>query len=1516
MSSSINWQNLRSWNGSQQSAFEELCCQLASYEKTAVGSVFIRKGAPDAGVECFWSLPSLDELAWQAKFFLSVDESQWKQLDESVGTALNKHPHLISYTVCLPIDRQDPRIDRQKWFMDKWKERVEKWQGWAQSKGMAVSFHYWGEHEIFERLTREEHRGRYLFWFNAELFNQHWFQSRLHETIANAGARYSPELNVELPIARLFDGLGRTAEFFNRLKTLRGKIRKMSSSAIRVEKSSSKKEISESLQEEVNQLLSMLDGLDAGSIAEINFTAISKLASECIEKSYEYIRVLRQAEKEERRQAGSEQNLQNMGEWSSRNSDYQARELDELTQELSSLIALVGSNEALLSNVSALLLKGNAGTGKTHLLCDVAQNRLDSDLPTVLLLGEQFNNAEPWSQIIGLLGLSCTREELLGALEAAAQARRAKALILIDALNEGEGKKLWKKHLAGMLATLANFPYLGIAISVRTPYEAVVVPEHLGSDRLIRETHHGFAQHEYQATRTFFDYFGIKRPSVPLLNPEFQNPLFLKLFCLGLKNRGWTEVPPGFYGITSVFEFLVDSVNKKLADEGCLNFDEKSRVVQRAVQQLAEAMAENNCQWLFRKEAQKIINALLPREGYHNTLFRHLLVEGIIAEDRFWQGDGEQTDGIRFSYERFSDHLIVKYLLDRYLDPNNPSTAFLPTNPLGLLLKDYWTCWDNRGLLEAFSIQIPERIGKELIEVAPHCADYSIVRETFVQSLVWRNPNSIGEATRQYINLQVIQDDDAFTLLLNAFLTVASNANHPYNADFLHERLKKDSMADRDAWWSTFLHYQYGQHEAVDRLVDWAWTAEDKSHIADEAIRLCAIALAWFLTTSNRFLRDRATKALVALLTPRIHILRQVISEFLDVDDWYILERLYAVAYGCTMRSIDNAAIAQLAQNVYCWVFESEEPIPHILLRDYARGVIEVALNQNALLPVDVTRIRPPYKSKWLDYIPSNEELKPFYAKPDDASSGWKGVAAIRDSVGIDTSFAGDFAIYVIGINHFFDWSSRRLGESVEPTRKERYESFLESLTKKQKRRWEQYRNILNYIEYYRRLNFEDRIKEFEREFMEQELEEAITGAEQSLRKILGKKKTQVFEEFVLSYLKAPHEDEYNFDLSIAQRWIFWRVFNLGWTEERFGWFDSNQSPRGRIADKAERIGKKYQWLAYHEFLARVSDNFEFRGDEWNSSDFDGYSGPWQSYRRDIDPSCLLKSTPRRDWNKQGQPWWFSVPYTAWSKKSTNLEWLQDKDDLPSIEPLINIVNPKDESYWLALETCTSWNEPVALGEERLARRQIWYMIKSYIVHKEDLDCVYDWAIQQDFMGRWMPESHESFQMFLGEFFWSPAFRYHNIPYFSRSSWTSGRQNRIPREVLVTTDQYMQESSGFDCSIDESFSIYLPSQFLVDQMKLKWNGVEGYFFNQAGHLIAFDPSIREAGPIACLINREALIKFLNQNGYDILWTFLGEKIILNDNPLHGRLEMSGAFRLLNNELKGKVNFELKLFNNE
>ena len=107
---------------------------------------------------------------------------------------------------------------------------------------------------------------------------------------------------------------------------------------------------------------------------EIDFTSIKKLASELYFVTYEYIDVLRSIKSEQKQKSYSQ------------DYDYRRHDLNELERTISSLERLLESKATLLANVSALLLLGKAGTGKTHLLCDVAQNRIQSDLPTVLLL--------------------------------------------------------------------------------------------------------------------------------------------------------------------------------------------------------------------------------------------------------------------------------------------------------------------------------------------------------------------------------------------------------------------------------------------------------------------------------------------------------------------------------------------------------------------------------------------------------------------------------------------------------------------------------------------------------------------------------------------------------------------------------------------------------------------------------------------------------------------------------------------------------------------------------------------------------------------------------------------------------------------------------------------------------------------------------------------------------------------------------------------------------------------------
>jgi hypothetical protein len=1199
---------------------------------------------------------------------------------------------------------------------------------------------------------------------------------------------------------------------------------------------------------------------------------------------------------------------------------YRRHLLSALADKAGLVAELTGSAQCRLVNIPALSIVGDAGTGKSHLFCDVAKNRAKIGVPTLLLLGENFSTDEPWFQMIKMLGLNCTRSEFLGALEASAQAANSKCLILIDALNEGEGKTLWKRNLAGILTTLADYPWIGLAVSVRSSYETAVIPQGLEPQRLVREEHSGFADHEYQATATFFDHYGIKTPSIPLLNPEFQNPLFLKLFCKDLHNAGHSQMPAGLQGVTAVFDFFLQSVNDKLSEPHFLDFDSALNPVQKAVEKLIDEMTESGQRWLRRQEAQEVINGVLPAVGYDKSLFRHLLSEGVIAEDRAPSNDrGEWVDSVHFSYERLSDHLITKRLLDIHLDLKDPIGSFAQQMPLGLLTKDHTSCWANRGIIEALCIQVPERLGLELFDCAPRCADWHAVLEAFIASLVWRRPEAIGDTTLQYINELIIDSEDLGDEFLDALLTISSNPEHPYNADFLHRNLEAFSLPDRDAQWSIYVHHRYtrDEHGSVNRLIDWAWSEIDKSYISDESVRLYAITLSWFLTTSNRFARDRATKALVALLTPRLDILRSILHLFRDVNDPYVAERLYAVAYGCALRSKDIQGIQRLAADTYGFVFEKGSPPVHLLLRDYARGVIERSLNLGADLHLDLKKIRPPYGSEWDSDVPSKEELRKIY------DAGWtpgRSEDEIAQSEIVESVMGhGDFARYVIGTNSgHFDWASRRLSEAHQPTLAERYERFVDTLTPRQKSAFEKLKNATDNFRFYRGLDEKRRLETFSKELNEEAFQMVIGVLEQRFRATLGKRKLKEFNQYILQCLDDPARGRHHndFDLSLVQRWVLRRVFELGWTKERFGRFDRYVN-RGtndyRTAHKAERIGKKYQWIAYHEFLARVADNFEYRSESWTDEKVQ-YQGPWQPSERNIDPSALLKKTGREVWKHPSHPWWFPLEYPDWGSEWSGLkpdtEWLKRDDDIPPVEKLIETINPEDGSHWLTLDPYYQWAQPIPLGEDpsETRRKEAWYIIHGYIVKKAHLDAVFEWAKTQDFFGRWMPESHALYEVFLGEFFWAPAYQHFNVPYYLRDGWTRGHNDCIPHEVLLAAEEYTQEDRGFDCSMDEGYSINLPSKWVADGMGLQWNGSAGHFFDSKGELAAFDPSVKNKGPGALLVNKTKFLQFLRSVDCEILWTVVGEKSDYHygsyGDDVSGRLILNGAYIISDGKVQG------------
>jgi len=303
----------------------------------------------------------------------------------------------------------------------------------------------------------------------------------------------------------------------------------------------------------------------------------------------------------------------------------------------------------------------------------------------------------------------------LGALNAKAEAQQERLLFIIDAVNEGRGRYFWPDHIRGFLKEFSNYPWLGLVLSIRDSYENLIVPkEFLEENKLVKIVHSGFEGLEYQASSFFFAQHDIAQPRVPLLHPEFSNPLFLKLFCEGLYRSGLHQIPEGYGGITSIIDFFFESIDKKLAQPKHFDYPEGGRIIRKVIDGLIKHKLKKDLRMIPYEDAYDIADGIISKFSNKRRFLDALISEGVLSKNLFWKAEGEYEEGIYLAYERFEDHLTASYLLDKHLTKNTQENIFKQD---GVLYRYIEEAFYKRGIVDAFSIQVPERTEKELYEL-------------------------------------------------------------------------------------------------------------------------------------------------------------------------------------------------------------------------------------------------------------------------------------------------------------------------------------------------------------------------------------------------------------------------------------------------------------------------------------------------------------------------------------------------------------------------------------------------------------------------------------------------------------------------------------------------------------------------------------------------------------------------------------------------------------------------------
>jgi hypothetical protein len=1266
---SVDFRRIRSHRGSQNTGFEELTRQLVIAEPPASFTRIEHRGpGADGGVEILVWLADGACKGWQSKYFVDgFGTSQLGQLKDSFETALKTYPALSAYVVAIPRNLSGSGTSNDE------RARWEQFEKWAEEKcreaGRDVAIELWDESEFIAKLVRPTgiYPGLLIYWFDQSALGVDWFREKFEAVKADLGDRYSPGDHVDTHVQVQFHILCRNERFLEEIEKFKGRLAEALSAARKVGGDAVFSDEIRSLASGIAQTVDFL----AGEVQSTPWIGAPRI------DLTDFHRRLR--------------------ELYDRAQGLRAWEGDDTTRDLYGKVGDLRRIEAALENIlhgpfatrllarPFLLLAGEAGSGKSHALAHALDTHLQSGAPGFMLLGQYFDRGDPWSQIAGKLGLGGrSQSEILGALQAAALASGRPCLIEIDAINEAEDPAIWRNHLAGLLTEIERFDRLTTVISCRTTYESYCLPPSHG---LVRVVHRGFEGDAAEAAKQYLDKRGIDRPATPFVSPEFTNPLFLSTSCKALEAQGKTAFPLGLDGLSDIFRFYVDGVQQNLIRQRFDRFDPAQSVVWKALQGFAHELVLGGTDSLPREQARTLLERYLyppPASEHRKTFLFKLEDEGLL---RWKPGPRGGAAEITFTFQRFLDHFCASAVLDLASTPNELATALKVGGAFAHLGANR-SRWRFAGIIEALMVQVPEKFGVELVLLEDTFASkVNLPVRSFVQSLKLRTMGATSTKTvelfeRLFTNEQ-IGADEFFTTLLE----LSSHPGHVLNADYLHQYLAKIKMSDRDATWSAFLFGRFEDGGPVGVLIDWA-ASVDVARAEHERLRLVATALGWFLSTSDRRVRDQATKSLAALFFRAPTLIAPIITRFLAVDDSYIRERVLGAAYGAVLHLHDNPTISAAADATFEMVFAKAKVERHAVTREYARGIIEVAAARGALPKrIQLSRCRPPYNSGPIKAWPSIAAIKRLGDKRGAGS-------IVRSAVGYigkrdhQPTMAGDFGRYSMGgVAHYF--SAERRAKHPPHTIAQDKAAFwrdVNALGKRAQAAGASARRAKAASEKAEGVARWHGLLEIKKGTSGDPLPDVAKFAarfarEESTLKAQLSRALQKRYESQSPYSAHNDKSIEKFSLGLGQRWVAARAVALGWSKEKHEAAERNRVYGGRHEHAVERIGKKYQWIAYFELVGYLMDYHWYLN--WGDAPPRVLNRLEQFDRHDIDPSFLLRSDADRERDPRVPP--IALPDTDFrgTDGAADLAWISSTDDLPDVPSLVERTSLSGAKWWL-----------------------------------------------------------------------------------------------------------------------------------------------------------------------------------------------------------------------------------------
>ena len=977
----IDWSKLETYQGSKYHSFEELCYQIAKgiYGEGGRFTSVDDSGGGD-GVEFYMTLPNGDEWGWQAKFYhperrLSVS-SRKRSIKGSLEKACQTHTHLKKWILCTPSNFTRPEQD---WFENTLCQSIPE--------NMSVELEHWGDSDFNAWLSEPRFSGKRNYFFGELELNIDRFKTQFDKQMASVGKKFSSSLHTETRVDANLHALlgdeGFVHQITELIEKLQGELSDLKE-AIDDLKRPTPKEIGWDAEEKskVIEAAESLQGTLANVICQLEqakeFLNEGRL-SEAQAIDWEFVYTQLKKTLDNYKTVGFESGISKTRYTGKK--EYEDRVVRETTSTVHGPWNLVASlldnflHSALqrckLINQPDLNILGDAGIGKTHIACNICDDRLNTGLPALFIRGSHFTGDLPIEeQLRNILDIpsSYSWNDFLQALSAAAEAYYTRIPLVIDGLNEsthnGAFSGVWKLGLKGLVQEVAQTKNLVLITTCRTSYQETIWGDENSSNMVYA---YGFDTYELEkAVDKYFHEYKIKADLTAAPLTQFEHPIYLKIFCES-KNRDRNTEKHIYIGEQTLFEVFgeyLNQCNQVVCDR--LGRRPGTSIVQPALNKMAEYLWKNRCRHIPLEELVRIVDSQsLEDLDWLSSKTHAIEAEGLLVCRDLVEG----TDAMHFTYDLFGGYLIAKYLIQQAA---GDVQGFLhPEETLEILFSE-----DHQTLHPLYSdigrclaALLPVEIGKFLHELSDNRMAFGLS----IRALFEISPQDIDEDCIDLVARLFERDQNRESFFKLAETTVG-HTKHPFNASFWSEQLRVLPMRERDLSWTEYVRYSRESFEKMlIRFEEAGKSHQELSDNSEKRLHLLAEYIMWVLTSTVRPLRDKATCALYWYGRRFPQAFLDLVVNSFSINDPYVSERMLAAAYGTAMArqydfqddSFTREILPLYGQKLYETIFKPNAPhsTTHILARDYARRTIDIALIHHPdLLTDDEQRyITPPF---------------------------------------------------------------------------------------------------------------------------------------------------------------------------------------------------------------------------------------------------------------------------------------------------------------------------------------------------------------------------------------------------------------------------------------------------------------------------------------------------------------------------------------------------------------------------